>query len=123
MTQHHIWPQVPQYHGRRTPWQCDPLARVRDEQGVVWQGPDLDAIVDLEATEWLSNIDALQFSDAAAEIFEVVQPLLMRGDVLKLGQAMHAAVMAQCRRLAARDLELDDLDRYDEVKAAQEAIK
>ena len=122
MTQH-IWPQVPTYYARRTPWQCDPLARVRDEQGVVWEGPDLEAIVDLEATEWLANVDVVQFADAAAEIFDVIRPLLMRGDVLRIGQAMHAAVMAQCRRLAARDLELDDLDRYDEIKAAQEAIK
>ena len=122
MTQH-IWPQVPTYYARRTPWQCDPLSRVRDEQGVVWEGPDLEAIVDLEATEWLANGDAVQFADAAAEIFDVIRPLLMRGDVLRIGQALHAAVMAQCRRLAARDLELDDLDRYDEVKAAQEAIK
>lgn len=120
---HHIWPQVSQYHSRRTPWQCDPLHSVRDEQGVVWEGPDLEAIVDLEATEWLANVDAVQFADAAAEIFDVIRPMLMRGDVLKLGQALHAAVMAQCRRLAARDLELDDIDRYDEVRAAQEAIK
>lgn len=119
----YIWPQVPTYYARRTPWQCDPLASVRDECGVVWDGPELDAIVDNAAGTWLPSLDARQVSDTTAEIFEVIKPLIVRGDVLRLGRALHAALLEQCRRLAARDLELDDLDRYDEVRASQEAIK